>query len=72
MEDPKEVHKQHVAKAMSLANTPEGRLRAFFHSQHAAMRAMLKNAESEIAFQEKHLDDIVAGVFSGVSQSDLK
>jgi hypothetical protein len=72
MEDIKEVHKQHVAKAMAAADTQEARLRAFFAGQHAALRAMLKKAEDEIVFQEKHIDDIVAGVFSGVSASDLK
>jgi len=78
MSDVKESHKENVKSAMAAADSPEGRLRAFLTGQIAAARAVIARFKSssdtalvhklieETDFLEKHHEEIVAGVFSGV------
>ena len=85
MEDVKEQHKRHVAKAMSEADTPAGRAIAFLDLQQAASKAVLKQVDGMTDAEEikkklheefdhlaANLEDVKAGIQHGVPSSDVK
>ena len=85
MADVKEVHKQHVAKAMSEADTPAGRAIAFLDLQQAASTAVLKQIDGmtdpeaikaklheEFDHLAANLNDVKLGIQHGVPKSDVK